>query len=62
MPGRSRGRGGQQSPLRLVGPEGETFDYGTPEGKAYLSLLLEPDGDSGGTQFDEGDEGTVPRA
>jgi hypothetical protein len=54
----SRGRGGQQPPLRLVGQEGETFDYRTQEGKAYLRLLLEPDGDSGGTQFDIGDEGT----
>jgi hypothetical protein len=41
-----------------VGPEGETFDYRTPEEKAYLRILLEPDVDSGGTQFDEGDEGT----
>ena len=29
-----------------MGPEGETFDYRTPEGKAYLRLLLEADGDS----------------
>jgi hypothetical protein len=40
-----------------MGPEGATFDYRAPEGKAYLTFLLEPDGDSGGT-FGEGDEGT----
>jgi hypothetical protein len=34
----------------------QTFDYRTPERKAYLRLLLEHDGDSGGTQFDEWDE------